>query len=463
MKKQKNPIVVSTRGFLTISAIVGLFCVLTGCSGVFREATETDPFRPFPSVESKEETAAPETQAVDTAAVTEAIETEEPMPHSPIENLPNTPSPEAAEWIQRYAEYKDPHTVLLDGDGIASLNEKIRSDCPTMFDMRHIPDFAEGETVRAYIEEAGTPTMGMVTADILENRNLSGITEAVIPVPAVVTARANIRNMPTSEQFYSGNDANRYYDRVQEAELLVGTPILMLHESADGKFAFVQSYYYRGWTERDRIALCSAEDYLRFLPDADGRITVTALSAEVTPDLRLDMGVTLPFAADCGDTFTALLPRRDDSGRLFTEEVTVAKTDAVYGSLPFTWANYVTQAFKHLGTAYSWGGYNGGVDCSGFVCAVLRSFGIYVPRNTGEQKLYGGEITPLSGMNDGEIKSILASISYPTALHRPGHVMLYLGLLDGTVYVIHAPSGGQKVCVMALTKLDNLTCAAVVK
>jgi len=45
-------------------------------------------------------------------------------------------------------------------------------------------------------------------------------------------------------------------------------------------------------------------------------------------------------------------------------------------------------------------------------------------------------------------------------VYRPGHVMLYLGKRDGRHTIIHAPQGGEKVCVAELS-MANLTGVSV--
>ena len=42
--RKKSPYYTFVRGFCTLMAIMGLFCVLSGCSFSFRDASEPDPF-----------------------------------------------------------------------------------------------------------------------------------------------------------------------------------------------------------------------------------------------------------------------------------------------------------------------------------------------------------------------------------------------------------------------------------
>lgn len=454
------------RGFVTFSALVGLFCVLTGCTLNFREATVT---KETLKIETSPvpETYTPETSPSETQKIPE---TEETMPRETIFNLENTPSEEAQKWITLYEEKGNPTAILMNEAEISVFNEKTQNVCPTMYDMREIPQSILGSDVAKWISHGRTATEktdhsgNAVSPELLDaiesNKNLSAIPPAVIPQTAIVTKRTNIRTVPTEERLYNKTDVDRYFDLLQEAELILGTPVLILHKSEDGEFCYIQSYYYRGWVKACDLALTDEENYREFLPETFAeRVTVISHTLTLDDGTKLDMGAVFPYVSSDPETFTVELPRRDESGILYTENISIPKTDAYYGRLPYTMENFITQAFKFLGTDYSWGGYNEGVDCSGFVCAVFRSFGIYLPRNTGEQKEYGGTIHPLSGLEKTKINEILKKITYPTTIHRPGHVMLFLGIKDEKIYVIHAPTGGQKVSVMELWKTDNLISA----
>lgn len=53
----------------------------------------------------------------------------------------------------------------------------------------------------------------------------------------------------------------------------------------------------------------------------------------------------------------------------------------------------VKEARKFLGTPYLWGGSSPcGFDCSGLVQAIYRTFGIYLPRDSKDQKRIGRKI-----------------------------------------------------------------------
>lgn len=474
MTKKFFPII--ARAILTLLSIIGLFCVLSGCETMMRSATETNDRILHPDTQHKPvEKEEHDSEIAENTKIPPIDETQEiPVPTDNMKiNFDNTPSSSAENWINYYRSFADPDTIILDANSIAAWNKKIRSACPTMHDMADVPETLTGAEVREMIRQGKPPAAqkydrhrnpidGKHLDEIEANKNLSAVPDTVYPKTGIVTSRTNVRSVPSSTNFFDETDTNKYYDRIQESELILGTPVWVLHESLDGGFYFVQSYFYSGWVNQEEVALADTESYRKYIPEENkAMVCITAASTEVWGK-RLDMGAVFPYCSDTADTLSMELPCRDANGRLYTEIVSVSKHEARYGYLPYTMSNFYTQAFKYEGILYGWGGADNGVDCSGFVCAVFRSFGIYLPRNTGEQKDYGGTIIPLSGMDGDTVKATLKNLTYPTALHRKGHVMLYLGTVDRKVYIIHAPKGGTPVCQVELSKLDNLICAATI-
>ncbi len=373
---------------------------------------------------------------------------------------------QAADWAAWYdSRWGDGASdeIILASDEIRAMNERIVRDCPAVVDIAALPETMDGASVRALIEAYAIPGGELIDRDgaafdetrrqaMLDNRALDAIGETVTVRPAVITSRCNMKSFPTELHLY--NQPDRRYSQIQETELIVGFPVWILHESADGAFLFVQSYYYAGWIPTEAAALCSAEDFARF---AVRENYATVLSPKcVVDDVRLDMGAALPLVDETEDGCRILLPRRADDGTLSLTETLLSADDGTSGSLPFTAANFYNQAYAYLGTPYAWGGADDGVDCSGYVCAICRTFGIYLPRNSGEQEAYNGKRTELTGRSPEDKLAALAEIKGPATLHRKGHVMILLGVRDGVCHIIHAPGGGS-VTDTPFTQFDVLT------
>lgn len=90
----------------------------------------------------------------------------------------------------------------------------------------------------------------------------------------------------------------------------------------------------------------------------------------------------------------------------------------------------VNFALKYVGNPYVWGGTSltNGADCSGFTQAVLRNFGISIPRVSRDQA-YGGRTVSISNIQPGDL------IFY-TSGGSINHVAIYIG--GGQV--VHASS-----------------------
>lgn len=371
---------------------------------------------------------------------------------------------DAAEWIGLFGEKSC--EILLTEAEIAAYNRRVIENCPTVVDITDPPETMSGQTVRDMIFRCSVPdgdrytrsgeyiTSAMRQTIEARRQNVPDTVEVRL---GIVTNRCDLKSVPTSVGFYAYGDG--HYSAIQETELITGFPVWILHESGDGEFFFVQSYYYAGWIPSDAVGICSREEFSE-LADVRGKhfVTVTAPRLDVN-GTRLDMGAVLPYLSEDESVFRVSLPSRDENGRLTMREERLAKSDSVLGSLPYTAENVINQAFAFLGTPYGWGGADGNVDCSGFICAVFRCFGMYLPRNTGEQSRYNGEIVNLAGLPANQKYAEFAALAHPSTVHWTGHVMLYLGEKNGSHYVIHAPQGGETVTVMPLNMNSTYICA----
>ena len=96
--------------------------------------------------------------------------------------------------------------------------------------------------------------------------------------------------------------------------------------------------------------------------------------------------------------------------------------------------NLLEVMFRNYGAPYKWGS---GTDCSGYVRKVFEEFGILLPLNTALQPHYPARSYDLKELPDDEKLKIIRALPVGAALYMPHHTMLYLGELDGHVYVIN--------------------------
>jgi len=139
------------------------------------------------------------------------------------------------------------------------------------------------------------------------------------------------------------------------------------------------------------------------------------------------------------------LPVRGDDGRLaFAPALLQKNEESAADYLPLTRANLVRQAFKFLGERYGWGHSYNGRDCSGFVSEIYRSMGVQIPRNTSAQSVSPAfeRVHFDDASTRAERMAAVADMDVGDLIYIPGHVMMYVGDIDGMPYVIHDTNGG---------------------
>jgi len=302
-------------------------------------------------------------------------------------------------------------------------------------------------------EILNSETYGKYTA----NLGLENIPDSVGVRFALVVIRTDMRTYPTGDRYYkSPDDLN--LDRFQENGLFPGDALAVLHVSADGEWAFVQSYNYAAWVPSGSIAIGDRQiikDYKRrndFIVVTGDKVR-TSFNPEVPAlsELQLDMGVRIPLAdpetlsnslygQNPYTSHTVLLPLRDHEGRLELKQALISRNrDVNRGFIPFTRENIIRQAFKFLGERYGWGHSYNARDCTGFVMEVYKTFGIAMPRNTGQQGSGDfGENTRFTAHSSKEEKlQALKKLDIGDLIYVPGHVLMYIGDANGEPYVIH--------------------------
>lgn len=373
-------------------------------------------------------------------------------------------------WIDRTAQADE---ALADAADIARILADAFEQDPNMVDLADYPTSLPGSDVANLIRSISKPYPealyfrdgGAVSdadyAKYTHNLNLDALSDAVSVNLGVILRRADMRSWPTRDVVFKTRETFDL-DRFQENGLFPADVVAILHESADGQWCFVQSYNYAAWVLKDKIVVGDREEILRyrdaehFLIVAGGKVTtnfnptITALS-----ELQLDMGVRLPLLGadeiehhvdgqNTHSSHAVLLPVRGDGGELQFRSALIARNQDVHvGYMPFTRRNILHQSFKFLGERYGWGHSYNARDCSGLVMEVYKTFGILLPRNSLQQRNspIGRNLNIADNDSDATKLEVLDRCDVGDLLYSPGHVMLYLGKVDGEPYVIHSLFG----------------------
>ncbi|MGH1601424.1 SH3 domain-containing protein [Campylobacter majalis] len=260
---------------------------------------------------------------------------------------------------------------------------------------------------------------------------------------AVTTANTSHRNFPTSEpMFYNPNTPGEGYpfDYLQNSILSIGFVLFVSHFSKDGAWAFVRDDDVWGWVKADDIKILSqkeAQDYKnsKFLTITNDNTPVYDESGDFLFYARV--GGLLPYFYDDDSSF---------KGKIYTRSglkvYKISKKHAFAYPLKFNQNNIEKVAKTLMSQPYGWGGMSELRDCSLMIKDFMSGFGIWLPRNSFSQAQQGCKIM-LEGLNNDEKLSIIKqkAIAYRTLIHLPGHIMLYVGVRNNDVMVLHQSWG----------------------
>jgi hypothetical protein len=203
-----------------------------------------------------------------------------------------------------------------------------------------------------------------------------------------------------------------------------------------------------GWVIADQIVLCGRKDIEDYQSPAPFAV-VTKPKADIFSDDKLSkysdyaqMGAKFPKEKkqEAANAVAVRLPARRQDGRFVFQTFYMDKSDVSDGYLPYTPRTILKQAFALLNAPYGWGGMYGEQDCSRFLQEVFSSVGIRLPRDSKDQAKVGIPIAAFDEQTKDEekIKSFGKALAGASILTLKGHIMLYLGSIDGKPYAIHA-------------------------
>jgi len=358
-------------------------------------------------------------------------------------------------WIGRLAE---PDKVILSEDEIREFNRDIQTRLRLTKDIGGFPAEFGGPELRTILQREldgfrhmilygadGRQVDTSLYASIEDNMRLESIGSGVEVRFGFAVCNADQRLLPTADGLYAeAGDID--FDQVQNNALDIGTPVAILHTSADQRWYYVMGPSSDGWIETEKLALCSQER----LQDIMDRpfVTVVRAKGNVYLDERLTqyygfvrMGSKLFLLDDSPrDVVSVILPTRADDGVLEVRMGYLKRREVVVGNLSYTPRHIVEQAFEMLNTPYGWGGANGQQDCSQFVQEVFATVGIHLPRNSSDQAQVGrmtGHFKP-EDPDDKKLEAVVTqALPGVSLLHTKGHVMLYIGQVAGRPYAIH--------------------------
>ncbi len=335
--------------------------------------------------------------------------------------------------------------VLLDGDDIARLNQRNGTRPAAFQDVILGPGRSEAR-VTAELDER----LLFMGGRLAERRYLEDVVGAFSVASRVVreaapvdeiralAGPADLRCVPMASGLYT-EAMDRAFDRNQCSALHPSEVVRVSRRSADGRWWYVHAGHSVGWLAAPRWTPPLGEHEARAFRDLGRRLVAVDdwIPTHGGPALR--MGTSLPLLGRTdGGWWHALAPAPEGLVDVF-----IAPGAAVSeGYPPLTRRAVLEVLHRRLGEAYGWGGYRRGRDCSRLLRDTLATFGVQLGRNSSVQARSGWDGVEVAGLSDADKRAVIrrAGERGIVFLYMPGHIMLYLGELDGTPYAISAIS-----------------------
>lgn len=366
-------------------------------------------------------------------------------------------------WI---AKVENPYSVLLTQDEISELNAAILNVRETnMIDLYALPENFDGEALSKELASFSSPKNHYIDGKAVSEAYYEQIRQnilnaAISPSTSMCYGFAVnytvMKAYPYSE-FLSDDPNDPEWDDFANSGIRCNEPIAIYFFTADKKFAYVSSSVCSGWVSSDDIAVCENKSQWHSANQMDAFLVVTGDKVYLEPSSAdpelsekcLTMGTVLKLKTiedhdmriinrtPWNNYAVAIAGRNEDGSYIEKTALIPMNRDVHKGYLELTQAGIIRQAFKCLGNRYGWGGMLKSPDCSGYVLAVFKCFGLDIPRNTTWQALMPVQVENIGGLSADEKTAALKNAPLGAIIQFNGHEMLLLGESGGKLYTIN--------------------------
>lgn len=378
-------------------------------------------------------------------------------------------------WTEKLT---DPSKVVMSAEEIAAFNVESLKSKVYLNEVLSLPNSLDGQEIKKKVGELldwaksrpffghdNYPLTDRFFAEMKSAVDLDAVPDRTEVWFGMTVRETDVRVIPNREIAMEAKD-DYEFDYFQMSLLSLGTPLALLHKSKDGRWSYVVTPYVSGWVRSQDIAVAGKRcDIARYL-GAEDFLVVTGPWAGVYSDRdltryvgRLRLGGRLPVTKKIGGVFEVSVPTRKFDGSLaFMPGYVDTDAPVSIGNPPYTQENLLAAAFSMLGKRYGWGGMYGFWDCSSYVRDVFGVFGFVLPRNSTSQSKVGVAVGVFDRETDVEEKYEVLRKAPPgiTILRLPGHVMIYIGEVDGRHYVIHDTWGYRTKGPLGRSELKNV-------
>jgi len=404
----------------------------------------------------------------------------------------------ASFWMNDIIDARD---IILSIDEIKKFNTNLKLKITSLYDLDKEEDTISSKILIEHIQSYELSMKDMYDSNgellpqvyfkkIISNANLEGIKDYTKIKYGMSIRKTSVRSFPVENEVFSSIEHSKInnFDRFQETGCFPCEPLLILHQSSDKKWYFVNLYNYFGWVKTDDVALAHCKEQI--FDYANNKDFLMVIGKEAT--LTINEKDSSPITIKCGmgtrlcclnyaesnliENYIVKFPSRSSHGKLFFKTGIISNNeDTIKGNLSYTRYNIINQALKFIGTPYDWGDKFSGKDCSSFILTIFKCFGFLLPRNADEQ-----ENSFLNAANSIVFKkddilnnrySKMDKLKSGAVIFMQGHVMMYLGKYKGTHYMVHSFSGygvkkgsvyeARSALLVAISTVDMTTASGV--
>jgi hypothetical protein len=217
-------------------------------------------------------------------------------------------------------------------------------------------------------------------------------------------------------------------------------PVLVTLVSRDRKWFLAETSHLLGWVPAADIAAVDPEfmktwENGRYVAIVRDKTPVTGGKRVL---FRAPLGAIFPTTGGDAKRTWIWTAARDARGKALLRKAAVAKEAAADMPVPFTPRRVARLARELAGEPYGWGGLYGRRDCSALVRDIFAPFGLWLPRNSGDQAV-AWKFISLRNLSSAEKEALIVRQGAPwrTLLWTPGHIMLYIGVHEGKPLIFH--------------------------
>jgi len=258
---------------------------------------------------------------------------------------------------------------------------------------------------------------------------------------AITIRHTDLKIYPTEQDFYYNPKRTGEgfpFDYNQNSSININTPLIVSHYSKDKKWVYIRCSYAYGWLKVSDIAFISKYFKKQFM---NNNYAVTIRDNLFIRDKNfktiVKLGTIFPIDSK---TKKYMIAERTKSGYA---KIKLLKTQKKWiiakKPIAFTPANVALISNQLIGERYGWGGKMFARDCSSLTRDFFAPFGIFLRRNSKEQRYDGKKVISLRYMSTKKKKRVILKRAKPfrSLLYVKGHIVLYVGKRKGEPIILH--------------------------